>query len=99
MWRNLLAQSLYQITVLLTFQFRGKSIFNVDKRVKNTIIFNTFVFCQVFNEFNSRKLEKQNVFEGLHKNRLFMGIIGVTVILQIVMVVVLKDFADTEKLN
>ncbi|KAJ0946444.1 putative P-type Ca(2+) transporter [Helianthus annuus] len=99
MWRNLLAQSLYQITVLLTFQFRGKSIFNVDKRVKNTIIFNTFVFCQVFNEFNSRKLEKQNVFEGLHKNRLFMGIIGVTVILQIVMVEVLKDFADTEKLN
>ncbi|MFS7902090.1 putative P-type Ca(2+) transporter [Helianthus anomalus] len=37
MWRNLLAQSLYQITVLLTFQFRGKSIFNVDKRVNNTI--------------------------------------------------------------
>ncbi|KAJ0610384.1 putative P-type Ca(2+) transporter [Helianthus annuus] len=99
MWRNLLAQSMYQITVLLTFQFRGKSIFNVDERVKNTIIFNTFVFCQVFNEFNSRKLEKQNVFEGLHKNRLFMGIIGVTVILQIVMVEVLKDFADTEKLN
>ncbi|KAJ0791245.1 putative P-type Ca(2+) transporter [Helianthus annuus] len=99
MWRNLLAQSLYQITVLLTFQFRGKSIFNVDERVKNTIIFNTFVFCQVFNEFNSRKLEKQNVFEGLHKNRLFIGIIGVTVILQIVMVEVLKDFADTEKLN
>ncbi|KAI3682685.1 hypothetical protein L1987_82845 [Smallanthus sonchifolius] len=99
MWRNLLAQSLYQIIILLTFQFRGKSIFNVDERVKNTIIFNTFVFCQVFNEFNSRKLEKQNVFEGLHKNRLFMGIIGVTVILQIVMVEFLKDFADTEKLN
>ncbi|KAK1428337.1 hypothetical protein QVD17_17170 [Tagetes erecta] len=75
MWRNLLSQSLYQITVLLTFQFR------------------------VFNEFNSRKLEKRNVFEGLHKNRLFIGIIGVTVILQIVMVELLKDFADTEKLN
>ncbi|KAL8214976.1 hypothetical protein R6Q57_004425 [Mikania cordata] len=99
MWRNLLAQSLYQITVLLTFQFRGKSIFNVDERVKNTIIFNTFVFCQVFNEFNSRKLEKKNVFKGLHKNRLFIGIIGVTVVLQIVMVEFLKDFADTDKLN
>nr|XP_043609029.1 putative calcium-transporting ATPase 13, plasma membrane-type [Erigeron canadensis] len=99
MWRNLLAQSMYQITILLTFQFRGKSIFNVDERVKNTIIFNTFVLCQVFNEFNSRKLEKRNVFEGLHKNRLFIGIIGVTIILQIVMVEFLKDFADTEKLN
>ncbi|KAL4588126.1 hypothetical protein LXL04_001006 [Taraxacum kok-saghyz] len=99
MWRNLLAQAMYQITVLLTFQFKGKEIFDVDERVKNTIIFNTFVFCQVFNEFNSRKLEKRNVFEGLHKNRLFIGIIVVTVVLQIVMVEFLKNFADTEKLN
>ncbi|XP_071720668.1 calcium-transporting ATPase 12, plasma membrane-type-like [Rutidosis leptorrhynchoides] len=99
MWRNLLAQALYQITILLTFQFKGKSIFNVDERVKNTIIFNTFVFCQVFNEFNARKLEKKNVFEGLHKNRLFIGIIAVTIVLQIVMVEFLKNFADTEKLN
>ncbi|MFS7955772.1 putative P-type Ca(2+) transporter [Helianthus anomalus] len=53
----------------------------------------------MFNEFNSTKLEKKNVFEGLHKNRLFIGIIGVTIILQIVMVEVLKDFADTYKLN
>ncbi|KAK4407186.1 Calcium-transporting ATPase 12, plasma membrane-type [Sesamum angolense] len=32
MWRNLLAQSLYQIIILLTFQFRGRSIFNVDEQ-------------------------------------------------------------------
>nr|XP_043636890.1 calcium-transporting ATPase 12, plasma membrane-type-like [Erigeron canadensis] len=99
MWRNLLSQSLFQITVLLTFQFRGKAIFNVNERVKNTIIFNTFVLCQVFNEFNSRKLEKRNIFKGIHKNRLFLGIIGMTLILQIVMVEFLKNFADTERLN
>ncbi|KAI3760125.1 hypothetical protein L1987_50515 [Smallanthus sonchifolius] len=99
MWRNLLAQAMFQITVLLTFQFKGKAIFNVNERVKNTIIFNTFVLCQVFNEFNSRKLEKRNIFEGIHKNRLFVGIIGVTIILQIVMVEFLKNFADTERLN
>ncbi|KAI3760123.1 hypothetical protein L1987_50513 [Smallanthus sonchifolius] len=99
MWRNLLAQAMFQITVLLTFQFKGKAIFNVNERVKNTIIFNTFVLCQVFNEFNSRKLEKRNIFEGIHKNRLFVGIIGITIILQIVMVEFLKNFADTERLN
>ncbi|KAL8224919.1 hypothetical protein R6Q57_017476 [Mikania cordata] len=99
MWRNLLAQAIFQITVLLTFQFKGKAIFNVDERVKNTIIFNTFVLCQVFNEFNSRKLEKRNIFEGVHKNRLFVGIIGITLLLQIVMVEFLKNFADTERLN
>ncbi|KAK9930934.1 hypothetical protein M0R45_018236 [Rubus argutus] len=99
MWRNLLPQALYQITVLLILQFRGKAIFGVDDKVKDTLIFNTFVLCQVFNEFNARKLEKKNVFKGIHTNKLFMGIIAVTVVLQVVMVEVLKKFADTERLN
>ncbi|RVX21757.1 putative calcium-transporting ATPase 13, plasma membrane-type [Vitis vinifera] len=99
MWRNILAQALYQIAVLLTLQFRGESIFGVSEKVKNTLIFNTFVLCQVFNEFNARKLEKKNVFKGLHKNKLFLGIIGMTIILQVVMVEFLKKFADTERLN
>ncbi|KAI3449693.1 hypothetical protein Pfo_006358 [Paulownia fortunei] len=99
MWRNLLPQALYQIAILLTLQFRGRSIFNVDEQVKNTLIFNTFVLCQVFNEFNSRNLEKKNVFKGIHKNRLFLGIIGITIILQVVMVEFLKNFADTVRLS
>uniref|UniRef100_A0A1J3IMN8 Calcium-transporting ATPase n=1 Tax=Noccaea caerulescens TaxID=107243 RepID=A0A1J3IMN8_NOCCA len=99
MWRNLLAQAFYQIAVLLVLQFRGRSIFGVNEKVKNTLIFNTFVLCQVFNEFNARSLEKKNVFKGIHKNRLFIGIIVVTVVLQVVMVEFLKRFADTERLN
>ncbi|KAL9408179.1 hypothetical protein AB3S75_046683 [Citrus x aurantiifolia] len=99
MWRNLVAQALYQRAVLLTLQFRGEFIFGVNKKVKETLIFNTFVLCQVFNEFNARKLEKKNVFEGIHKNRLFLGIIGTTIVLQVVMVEFLKKFADTERLN
>ncbi|KAK6164625.1 hypothetical protein DH2020_001489 [Rehmannia glutinosa] len=99
MWRNLLPQAFYQITILLTLQFRGRSIFNVDEEVKNTLIFNIFVLCQVFNEFNSRNLEKKNVFKGIHKNRLFLGIIVVTIALQIVMVEFLRDFADTVRLS
>ncbi|XP_030540785.1 calcium-transporting ATPase 12, plasma membrane-type [Rhodamnia argentea] len=99
MWRNLLAQALYQIAVLLTLQFRGESIFNVSAAVNDTLIFNTFVLCQVFNEFNSRSLEKQNVFKGIHRNHLFLAIIGITIVLQVIMVEFLKKFADTERLN
>ncbi|GMN46793.1 hypothetical protein TIFTF001_015979 [Ficus carica] len=55
--------------------------------------------CQVFNEFNARKLEKRNVFKGIHRNKLFLGIIGMTVVLQVLMVEFLKKFADTERLN
>ncbi|XP_026412910.1 putative calcium-transporting ATPase 13, plasma membrane-type [Papaver somniferum] len=99
MWRNLMAQALYQISVLLILQFKGKSIFKVDEKVKDTLIFNSFVLCQIFNEFNARKLEKRNVFEGIHKNRLFLGIIAFTLVLQVVMVEFLKKFADTTNLN
>ncbi|KAF8038331.1 hypothetical protein BT93_B0996 [Corymbia citriodora subsp. variegata] len=99
MWRNLLAQALYQITILLTLQFRGESIFSVRAEVNDTLIFNTFVLCQVFNEFNSRSLEKQNVFKGIHRNHLFLAIIGITIVLQVIMVEFLKKFADTERLN
>lgn len=65
MWRNLFAQALYQVTLLLTLNFAGKDLFNIkdpttsapptpstsleseSDRHRNTIIFNTFVFCQV----------------------------------------------------
>ena len=99
MWRNLLAQALYQVLILLILQFNGESIFGVNKKVKDTLIFNTFVLCQVFNEFNARELERKNVFQGIHKNKLFLGIIGITIILQVVMVECLKRFADTERLD
>ncbi|XP_049386489.1 putative calcium-transporting ATPase 13, plasma membrane-type isoform X2 [Solanum stenotomum] len=99
MWRNLMAQASYQIAVLLTLLYKGESIFGVNKSVNDTLFFNTFVLCQVFNEFNTRNLEKKNVFEGIQKNKLFMAIIGLTLVLQVVMVEFLKKFANTERLN
>ncbi|KAF7848110.1 hypothetical protein BT93_L2288 [Corymbia citriodora subsp. variegata] len=85
MWRNLVGQAIYQVAVLLTLHFKGESIFSVDKAV--------------FNEFNVRKLEKKNMFEGIRKNKLFLGIIFLTVVLQVVMVEFLKRFAVTERLS
>ncbi|KAL6194903.1 hypothetical protein ACLB2K_035978 [Fragaria x ananassa] len=99
MWRNLLPQALYQIAVVLTLRFRGSTIFGVDDKVQDTLIFNTFVLCQVFNEFNVRKLEKKNVFKGLLTNKIFLGIIALIIVLQLVMVELLNKYADTERLN
>ncbi|KAI8021695.1 Calcium-transporting ATPase 12, plasma membrane-type [Camellia lanceoleosa] len=87
------------VTVLLILQFKGGSIFGVNEKVKDTLIFNSFVLCQVFNEFNARKLEAKNVFTGILKNKLFLGILGITIVLQVVMVEFLKKFANTERLN
>ncbi|KAH0901267.1 hypothetical protein HID58_040770 [Brassica napus] len=104
MWRNLLVQAMYQVTVLLVLNFRGISILHLKsnpnpERVKNTVIFNAFVICQIFNEFNARKPDEINIFQGVLRNHLFVGIICVTVVLQVVIVEFLGTFASTIKLD
>jgi hypothetical protein len=37
----------------------------------------------VFNEANSRKPEELNIFDGVSRNRLFLGVVGITVVLQV----------------
>ena len=53
-----------------------------------TLIFHSFVFMQVFNEINSRKLgEKEyNVFVGFFNNWLFITIIIFTIAVQCLLV-------------
>ncbi|CAM0884518.1 unnamed protein product [Alopecurus aequalis] len=99
MWRNLAAQASFQIAVLLTLQYRDRDIFGTDEKANGTMIFNAFVLCQVFNEFNAREIEKKNVFAGVLKNRMFLVIIAVTLVLQVVMVEVLTRFAGTKRLG
>ncbi|KAM3405325.1 hypothetical protein ACQJBY_008041 [Aegilops geniculata] len=99
MWRNLAAQAAFQIAVLLALQYRGRDVFGTDEKGNGTMIFNAFVLCQVFNEFNAREIEKKNVFAGVLKNRMFLVIIAVTLVLQVVMVEVLTRFAGTKRLG
>eukprot|EP01041_Mallomonas_annulata_P002779 gene2779-5472_t len=41
-----------------------------------TIIFNTFVFCQLFNEFNCRSIfNEKNIFKGILENPIFLWVI------------------------
>ncbi|KAI9378712.1 hypothetical protein POPTR_018G139800v4 [Populus trichocarpa] len=106
MWRNLLVQAAYQVTVLLVLNFRGESILGLEHEtpqraieVKNTLIFNAFVLCQIFNEFNARKPDEINIFKGISKNHLFIAIIGITLVLQVIIVEFVGKFTSTVKLN
>ncbi|KAG8044404.1 hypothetical protein GUJ93_ZPchr0054g2853 [Zizania palustris] len=103
MWRNILGQGLYQLLVLGTLMFDGKRLLNIGgpdpDRTINTLIFNSFVFCQVFNEINSREMEKINVFQGIFKNWIFVGILASTVVFQVMMVEFLGNLANTVPLS
>lgn len=79
MWKMIVGQSIYQLVVTLVLYFAGKSIFSytVAKEFDQlqTAIFNTFVFMQIFNQYNNRRLDnKFNIFEGVQHNYFFIGI-------------------------
>jgi Ca2+ transporting ATPase len=97
MWANMCGQAFYQIIVTLLLLFMGPSWFGIQNghivekegmnSVHYTIIFNCFVWMQLFNEINSRNLNGEfNIFKGLFKNMLFVGILFATSVLQVIMV-------------
>ncbi|KAB1204038.1 Calcium-transporting ATPase 1, chloroplastic [Morella rubra] len=103
MWRNILGQSIYQFVIIWFLQTRGKEAFHLDgpdtDLILNTIIFNSFVFCQVFNEISSRDMEKINVFEGIMENYVFILVLTCTVLFQIIIIEFLGTFASTTPLS
>ncbi|KZV54536.1 calcium-transporting ATPase 1, chloroplastic [Dorcoceras hygrometricum] len=103
MWRNILGQSIYQFVVIWYLQTSGKSVFHLEGEnsdtILNTLIFNSFVFCQVFNEISSREMEEVNVFKGILNNYVFVGVLSCTVLFQIIIVEFLGTFANTYPLT
>ncbi|KAK2985808.1 hypothetical protein RJ640_019304, partial [Escallonia rubra] len=103
MWRNIFGHSIYQLAVLFVLTFAGKKLLKLEGSdaddILQTVIFNAFVFCQVFNEINSRDIEKINIFRGIFSSKLFMGIVVSTVIFQVVIVEFLGSVASTVPLS
>ncbi|XP_052172651.1 calcium-transporting ATPase 4, plasma membrane-type-like isoform X2 [Diospyros lotus] len=103
MWRNIFGQSIYQLAVLGVLNFDGKNLLKLEgpdaSVVLNTFIFNTFVFCQVFNEINSRDIEKINVFRGMFNSWIFIIVMVSTVSFQAIIVEFLGTFATTVPLS
>jgi len=68
--------------------------------VKGSIIFNTFIFCQFFNEYTARKIfDELNMFHGVLGNYVFLGVSIFTLGAQIFLIEVGGDFLKTSPLN
>ena len=98
---NIFSQAIFQIIVLTVIIFYGDYLFGVpsDRELEHfmwnnvngyhfTIFFNIFVFMQVFNSINARKLQKDeyNVFSGILGNWLYLLIQTIIVVGQIILV-------------
>ncbi|NXJ08217.1 AT2B1 ATPase, partial [Odontophorus gujanensis] len=97
MMKNILGHAFYQLVVVFTLLFAGEKIFDIDSgrnaplhappSEHYTIVFNTFVMMQLFNEINARKIHgERNVFEGIFNNAIFCSIVLGTFVVQIIIV-------------
>ncbi|KAJ8760695.1 hypothetical protein K2173_017721 [Erythroxylum novogranatense] len=99
MWINLSVQAFYQVIVLLTLLFKGTQVFGLTEKVTHTLVFNTFVLCQVFNLLNVRLMEKKKIFEGLRKSKMFIMVFMLIILVQVLTVEVMNKAAGTGKLD
>jgi Ca2+-transporting ATPase len=67
----------------------------------NTLIFNTFIFCQIFNEYNARKFEDFNAFAGMGdgSSNVFFYVSIFTIGMQILLVELSGEFLRVSPLN
>nr|XP_036587323.1 plasma membrane calcium-transporting atpase 2 [Colletotrichum truncatum]KAF6798054.1 plasma membrane calcium-transporting atpase 2 [Colletotrichum truncatum] len=93
MWKIIIGQAIFQLVITITLYFAGPEILKYDRNNEDemlqldTIIFNTFVWMQIFNEFNNRRLDnKFNVLEGVHRNQFFIFINLLMVGLQVAII-------------
>uniref|UniRef100_A0A5F9CVS3 Calcium-transporting ATPase n=1 Tax=Oryctolagus cuniculus TaxID=9986 RepID=A0A5F9CVS3_RABIT len=94
MMKNILGHAAYQLTIIFTLLFVGELFFDIDSgrnaplhsppSEHYTIIFNTFVMMQLFNEINARKIHgERNVFDGIFSNPIFCSIVLGTFAIQV----------------
>ena len=85
MWTFILGHSLYQLIIMFVLVYAGPELFDIDDGAHRelradptehfTLIFNTFVLLQIFNEVNARKIHGEfNVFTGIFSNYIFLGV-------------------------
>ncbi|KAL6709997.1 plasma membrane calcium [Coniothyrium glycines] len=80
MWKMIIGQAIYQLVVTFILYFAGESILSYHSEREQAqlpaLVFNTFVWMQIFNALNNRRLDNRfNVFEGITHNWFFIVIL------------------------
>ncbi|TQS38534.1 hypothetical protein Golomagni_00959 [Golovinomyces magnicellulatus] len=93
MWKMIIGETIYQLIVTLALNFGASSIFSYKSTRQHeqipTLVFNTFVWMQIFNQWNNRRLDnKFNIFEGISRNYFFIGINMIMIAGQIMIIFV-----------
>ena len=105
MWKHVLGQGLFQtaLLLLLTLHPQAHTFLHAAEHSglqHNTMIFNIFVWCQVWNMFNCRRVhDESDVFADVLSSKLLTSIVMVIVLGQFVIVTFCGELASTVPLS
>jgi P-type Ca2+ transporter type 2C len=101
MWKMIMGQSVIQLLITFFLNFAGPRIFTSWTTLEmKTVVFNTFSWLQIFNLINCRRIDNRlNVFTGIHRNWLFIGITLITVGGQVLIIFVGGTAFSITRLN
>ncbi|KAF6813603.1 calcium-translocating P-type ATPase [Colletotrichum sojae] len=100
MTKMIIGQAIAQLVITLVLHFAGGSMLGYGEKRLNTLVFNTFVWLQIFNELNNRRLDNRlNIFENITKNYFFIGINLIMIGGQILIIFVGGEAFKIERLN
>ncbi|KAI8989363.1 PMCA-type calcium-translocating P-type ATPase [Pilobolus umbonatus] len=87
MWKMIIGQAVFQIVVTIVLLYSNVLHYESEDPILQTIVFNTFVFCQLFNEINCRRIDSHlNIFHNIIANKFFIFIFFFCVGLQCIII-------------
>lgn len=91
MWKMIIGQAIYQLVVTFILYYAGPMILNVERDGSEirSVVFNTFVWFQIFNMLNNRRLDnKFNIFVGFFRNYFLIAILAIMIGCQVMIMYV-----------
>jgi Ca2+-transporting ATPase len=82
MWKMIIGQAIFQLIVTFVLYYAGPGILNYEYNGQEirSVVFNTFVWMQIFNMFNNRRLDnKFNILAGVQRNYFYLAILAIMV--------------------
>ncbi|KAF4977122.1 hypothetical protein FZEAL_6310 [Fusarium zealandicum] len=105
MWKMIIGQAIYQLTVVFTVHYAGWDLFNPNTEFEieklQTLVLNIYVWMQFFNQHNCRRVDnKLDIwYQGVLRNPWFIGVQLITVVGQFIIVFRGGEAFDTEPLT
>jgi len=91
MWKMILGQAFFQLAICFTLYHTDLGILGFRKTLllqdRDSLVFNVFVWMQIFNQLNCRRVDNRfNILEGITNNLVFFLITGLIVGVQCLLI-------------